>query len=510
MITAMLHWLKTELRDNFTSRSILLTLATVGIAFVCAQILLILFAGPEKYTKVAMLLVLAPIFVFMPHKEKWIMGMFLFATSLGTGQMVLDTMGGTLPPLRHAFLLRLSDILLFTLLGLRLFYIYIEQNGPYSIWQNRVGVIYLLWVVWSLLSLFPAEDNTAAFLGIYEIMIRSFITFFVVFHFMQRREDLHLIMLGLFATLMFQTLLIIAQQATQSIVILLPGLDDELDSVDGIGFRPSGTMGHSSNYAKLTGEVLPIALAYAFFAPGIARLPALVTWAMGLAALALTVSRAGLGSWLITSALFPFGLLFLRIVHIRPMIPLFSVFFLVLLVGVGVIAATAGDKIASRIEDDGGSADTRPPMWAVARNIISQNPILGIGYKNYMAVHQKYDNTEEQISIVLPLPVHNLYLLFAAELGIPGLLLFLALLLITMWNCLRCAMAPELNTLERSVYLSMILAIITILLQGHPGKGFIDNLVHMSVVAVYAACSAKQWIFIQEIREQQRQQGELQ
>ncbi len=504
----MLHWLKTELRDNFHSRALPATLVTLVVALVLAEFLVVLLSGPEKYAKIAMLLCLAPIFILMPYKEKWIMGMFMFATSLGTGQMVLDQMGGTSPPLRHFFLIRLSDLLMFTLLGLRLFYIYTKQNGPYSIWNSQTGPLHILWMLWALMSLFPAQDNTATLLGVYEIMIRSFLTFFVVFHFMQKREDLHIIMLGLFATLMFQNLLIIAQQATQSIVVTLPGLDDALDTVEGLGFRPAGSMGHSSNFAKLTGEIMPVALAYVFFAPGISRLPALAAWAMGAAALAFTVSRAGLGSWLITSALFPFGLLFLRIVPIRPMIPLFSVFFMVLLLAMGLVAGIAGDKISSRMKDDHGSAETRAPMWAVARNIIAHNPILGIGYKNYLAVHRDYDTTEEQISIVLPLPVHNLYLLITAEIGIPGLMFFLGFFIMVGRVSLLCALSPELSTLERSVHMAMILALMTILLQGYTGKGFIDHLVHVSIVAIYAACSSKQWLWISDARAQKEAEAE--
>ncbi|GEM_PF-2725445 len=497
----MLHWLITKIRDNWSLRSLPLTLFTIGIAIVFGKVFSVLLIGDEKYTKVAMLLSLTPIFIFIPHKEKWLMGMFMFTISLGTGQLLFDEMGDTRPPLRHFFLLRLSDILMFILLGIRIYAMYSRRNPPYSIWRGQTTVFHLLWVTWALLSMFHAQDAVTTFLGVYEIMIRSFLTFFVVFHFLQKREDLHIIMLGLMATLLFQNLLIMVQQATESIVLLLPGLDDELDIIDGLGFRPAGTMGHSSNFAKLTGEIMPVALAYVFFSPGISRLPALAAWASGAAALAFTVSRAGLGSWLITSGLFPFGLMFLRIIAIRSMIPLFAVFIFVLLMAVGLVAAMAGDKISSRVKDDHGSAQTRAPMWAVARNIIAHHPIFGIGYENYLAVHQKYDHTEQQISVVLPLPVHNLYLLLAAETGIPGLIFFLGFIVMTMWVSLRCAMAPELGVLERSIHLSMILALMTIFLQGYSGKGFIDHLVHISVVAVYAASSAKQWVLVQEIRE---------
>ncbi len=501
----MIHWLKTDLRNEFGQRSLLPLLLTLVFALVFSGMLIVLLTADEKFVKVALILIVAPLFMLMPEKEKIIMSLFLFSVSLGTGMMIYNEIGTTVPPLRHAMLLRLSDLLLFTLLGLRIFYIYTEKNGDISIWHTQIVIPLVLWIGMGFVSLFPAVDKVATLFDIYETMIRSFITFFVIFHFMKKQSDLDLIVYGLLSTLLVQTVVIVGQQVTQDILIVLPGLDDEKDDVEGIGFRPAGTMGHSSNFAKLTGELLPIALAYGFFAARFMKVPAFVVWLAGAGALALTVSRAGLGSWLITSALFPMGLMVLRVVPIRPMIPLFSAFMLVIALAAGLVFAVAGDKIMSRMQNDHGSADTRAPMWQVARNIIGEYPFTGIGLKNYTAVHQKYDDTEIRISIILPLPVHNLYLLFAAEIGLPGVIFFFSFILVLSWNALQCARSEELSMLHRSAYLSMLLALITILLQGYTGKGFIDHLVHLSVVAIYAACSAKALLLI----KQQKQEAQV-
>lgn len=499
----MIRWIRAEFRDSFSVRSLAQTVTTLFIALAISHVLVALLSGDEKYFKVAAILAVAPFFVVIPYKEKFLMFLFLFAVSLGTGKAIYDEMGETNPPLKHFFLLRLSDILLFTLFAIRMAVVYKGDNPPFSVWQAKSFLFIVLWTATAYLSMFPAVDKVATFIGSWDMM-RAVLTYFVIFHYVQKKEDVHLIMIGLFATLIFQSLLVIAQHFADDMLIQLPGLEAEKDDVDGIGFRPSGTMGHSSNYSKLTGEVLPIALAYGFFAPRFHKVSGFGVWLIGAAALALTVSRAGLGSWLITATLFPFGLTFLSVVPIRPMIPLFSAFLLVIGIAVGLVAATAGDKIASRMENDHGSAETRAPMWQVADNIIAANPLMGIGWTNYVVVHHDYDNTEKKISYVLPVPVHNLYRLYAAELGLPGLTFFICILLFTMWEALKCAKSPDLTMLERSIYLNMLLAILTIFIQARTGKGFVDHLAHISTVAIYGACSAKQLLLLASEKEKEK------
>jgi O-antigen ligase len=79
--------------------------------------------------------------------------------------------------------------------------------------------------------------------------------------------------------------------------------------------------------------------------------------------------------------------------------------------------------------EDYGAARTRIPLAQVALNIIGHHPWLGIGLGNYTMAAPDYDITPEGISYEFPRPVHNEFLLIAAEQGLPALGLFLVIFL---------------------------------------------------------------------------------
>jgi O-antigen ligase len=73
----------------------------------------------------------------------------------------------------------------------------------------------------------------------------------------------------------------------------------------------------------------------------------------------------------------------------------------------------------------------------VALNIIGHHPWLGIGLGNYTMAAPDYDTTPEGISYEFPRPVHNEFLLIAAEQGLPALGLFLVILLYVVTQLFR-------------------------------------------------------------------------
>jgi hypothetical protein len=76
-------------------------------------------------------------------------------------------------------------------------------------------------------------------------------------------------------------------------------------------------------------------------------------------------------------------------------------------------------------EDDYGAAYGRIPQMKVAFNIIAHHPFSGIGLNNYTTVMNRYDRTRENKSYQFPYPVHNTFLLIAAESGLPALFCFI-------------------------------------------------------------------------------------
>lgn len=102
--------------------------------------------------------------------------------------------------------------------------------------------------------------------------------------------------------------------------------------------------------------------------------------------------------------------------------------------GAILLAALALTPLADRIyerltADDDGSAAIRLPLLEVAGEIIEDNPLVGIGLNNYRATMTRYDKTGIFVSQVFPNPVHNVFAHVAAEVGIPGAILFCLLIL---------------------------------------------------------------------------------
>src|SRR5690349_13826563 len=75
---------------------------------------------------------------------------------------------------------------------------------------------------------------------------------------------------------------------------------------------------------------------------------------------------------------------------------------------------------------DEASAETHKILWTTALQVIRQNPFLGIGLGNFKA-----KTAELHVLVNNSAMAHNTYLEYAAELGLPALLIFLAVLVST-------------------------------------------------------------------------------
>jgi O-antigen ligase len=205
--------------------------------------------------------------------------------------------------------------------------------------------------------------------------------------------------------------------------------------------RVAGTFGHPNNLAGYLNLVIQINLAL-LLAP-IARfykkllLPLL---ALTATTLVLTYSRGG---WLAMS----FGgvitgyLCLARRSHSKIIPLLVSTSLVALLLVSSVILITPLKK--RFFEEDYGAARSRIPMSVVAWNIIQSNPWLGIGLSNYVNVAPYYDTTKEAIAYEFPRPVHNEFLLIAAEIGLPALICFLIILAALMVQLFRVSRSRE-------------------------------------------------------------------
>ncbi len=82
---------------------------------------------------------------------------------------------------------------------------------------------------------------------------------------------------------------------------------------------------------------------------------------------------------------------------------------------------------------DKQSSDIRILLWQAGLNMVKSHPLIGIGLGRFKAVSLMYAPAGYSIKHI----AHNTYLEMAAEIGIPGLLAFLATLLFTFYSAGR-------------------------------------------------------------------------
>ena len=193
--------------------------------------------------------------------------------------------------------------------------------------------------------------------------------------------------------------------------------------------RAGGTLGHANALACFLGLLTPLALSVAL-APTSRQHRILAAMALlaGMAGSFVTFSRA---VWLAL----PAGLLLVLILQIRwnrPALRKLGPALLGLLILVAALAALNADTIALRFSRIWSTSfQFRVSTARTASNMIRAKPLFGVGGNNYEVVSDAYLPAEdgsfkpENARIV----VHNILLLYAAELGLTGLAAFLILLL---------------------------------------------------------------------------------
>lgn len=115
----------------------------------------------------------------------------------------------------------------------------------------------------------------------------------------------------------------------------------------------------------------------------------------------------------------------------------------VAVITVSVIYSVDPQRIALAVEMKqawgGVNVSDRFDRWRIALDMMTDNPVLGVGVGNYGVLYRAYGGTEllGNESGDAHNVTHNMYLEVGAEMGMLGLLVFLALLGIALWMALH-------------------------------------------------------------------------
>lgn len=378
-----------------------------------------------------------------------------------------------------ALFLYLSDtILIVILLHLMLNKITGRRKSAKGKISNSLLYLYLVWLAVSGVSSLFAVDKSLCAVELVN-MVRNLFIFLCIYNLIETGKDLEFAASFLVIACSAQALLILAQYGFDGQLIRFPGGSRELDIVGGgTVFRPGGTLGHSSHFAKIAALAIPVSFSMFQNSPGLSRRTAFgISTAVLLLALMVSISRIGL----LTSLL---GLAWIisRSLKTPQGRRVFLVSLLVCLTALGTAWIVAGDRLVDRITNDESSAEARVPMWLTAAQVIVHNP-QGVGLNNYLNEARKYDD----FGIVksFPFPVHNIYLLYLAETGVVGGVIFIWFLIATARHSFNASRRAALQ-LDSAILHGLGVGITCSWLQGMVGWGHRSSMVHLAYLAAIA------------------------
>jgi len=404
----------------------LLIIALVTIGCVIAAIWTV-WAMDLKWALFIILGLLFPFtLIIVKNIRRFIMGLLIFSIPLNADYNILyhPSPGGA-----DAYTIGLSEILLLFLLGLTLFRAVSERKQKIFAFFLAITWPALALFMFYCLSMLNATDLLWSSFDIFNL-VKAIAFFLVVANNINSKEDIALILTALFLGLLFQAVIVGLQAALGTTSLSMLGLGEsnkvlafEMETANVA--RPGGTVGHCNHLARYIGFILPVSIIIAMTERARAmRWFAAIVTAAGLVALIYTLTRS---SWLglLISVLFMIPFMFRwRLISFRVL----GKFMLAAIVFILILLAFS-DVIRGRLTTyDLGSAHTRITTAQVALNIIQDHPLIGAGINNYGALLEEYWDGED--AFTRKAAVHNTYLLYMAEIGIPGFIVYMVLLIV--------------------------------------------------------------------------------
>ncbi len=128
------------------------------------------------------------------------------------------------------------------------------------------------------------------------------------------------------------------------------------------------------------------------------------------------------------------------------------------------VDSALADRLLSIFNQMDTSSEMRLALWESTLAMVMDHPLLGIGWGAYWMVYPNYDFYINDAAVKI-VHAHNMYLNFAAEIGVFGFLSFMVFFFGTLWRALFFGKRRE-EKLLNGLMLGIGLAILSIALNG--------------------------------------------
>lgn len=290
-----------------------------------------------------------------------------------------------------------------------------------------------------------ARDTALALEKMIKFAFEGAMIYLLLLNAIRSEGDLRTVLWGLLAAAAIAGAVVTHQELTKNFEDLYGGLAQrhaEFKVGSDWRDRAAGPIGDPNYFAQILLIPLPVAIVFAVTERSLGlRLAAVAVAALIVSAIGLTYSRGGaigLGAVLLLIAL---------LLRVRP--PVIIAGGLSLLVVLSAVSPEFFSRAASildlrHIVSDQGVQDRsfagRLGENLAAWNVFIDHPVFGVGPDNFIRYYQEYADEIGMLFHAEDRPAHNLYLSVAAEMGLVGLLVTLAVMvipLIQLWSVYR-------------------------------------------------------------------------
>ncbi len=300
---------------------------------------------------------------------------------------------------------------------------------------NRMDLLLAVLILLSGISIFNAMYPA---LTAFELlrMVKGLLLFFYVRHYVWQERNVRDAVICLLVGVLVQGLLALIQQQMKgllSIPVLGEAQEAEIVVLEGKGvFRAGGTLGAANTLARYLELLLPLALTLLLSRSGrLFRGLGGAAFVFGTIAIIMTFSRAG---WVALGL----GIVLVVGQNVQWRARWRSkVLALTVLISIcGVLYLLFGDLVVSRLlRSSPAATKSRLALLADAWEMIKAYPVIGIGLNNFVERLPEFDVTG--ISRRWIAPVHNEFVLMAAETGFLGFMAFIAVMGAVVWRAWR-------------------------------------------------------------------------
>ncbi len=369
-----------------------------------------------------------------------------------------------------------ADLILL-LLGLILLVEKWTTGKPQLVW-GKLGKLFGLLFIWGVLSylmhMYILQDSYVNNAPIAILSLaRNLLFVVIVSSAIKNRGDLMWVLVATVAILLLESILVWMSYATGEVYNFsrLLGVYTGLQSYsggDGTLIRASGTLGVANQQALFHAMFSFLLIGWFAVKNAALRNIALLVMLASFVAVIFTFSR---GAWLSMGI---GGMLILLMFIMRREISsrawlMGGVITMAFVVVLAIVAQPVMDRLTT---GDDGATNSRIRMMSLATDLFLQHPVLGVGPGEYVEAGLElyppgYKETEwvalgdkpivppvgrielarvevpGEKDLVVPLQVHNKYLLVMSELGLVGILLWLAIFYVFFTDARRCSLSRD-------------------------------------------------------------------